>query len=251
MCPTSALDFELSGQGETVAGAFALKDVQQAAVDAGFVKSDVGPEKPLAQRADLAAFFKTLGVSSLSGFKRRFYAEKLPKPRPGMTPLVHEKVSPRAVFPSLLAEPNTLEAESPESSADPTDQTQPTPSPRQDKPKEEKITWTVPPVSEFPTLAAEWTEKNWRMLPKPGGAVMKPEDWYVLWGAQQQVERGDNRDEKPMWAPHGGLDFDGRERWEKWERYKGMDADAARLEFVKAYGKAMSEERAKLNFRAY
>jgi len=103
MCPTSALDFELSGQGETVAGAFALKDVQQAAVDAGFVKSDVGPEKPLAQRADLAAFFKTLGVSSLSGFKRRFYAEKLPKPRPGMTPLVHEKVSPRAVFPSLLA----------------------------------------------------------------------------------------------------------------------------------------------------
>ena len=112
MCPTSALDFELSGQGETVAGAFALKDVQQAAVDAGFVKSDVGPEKPLAQRADLAAFFKTLGVSSLSGFKRRFYAEKLPKPRPGMTPLVHEKVSPRAVFPSVLAEPNTLEAES-------------------------------------------------------------------------------------------------------------------------------------------
>jgi len=109
----------------------------------------------------------------------------------------------------------------------------------------------VPPVSEFPTLAAEWTEKKWRMLPKPGGAVMKPEDWYVLWGAQQQVERGDNRDEKPMWAPHGGLDFDGRERWEKWERYKGMDADAARLEFVKAYGKAMSEERAKLNFRAY
>ena len=106
-------------------------------------------------------------------------------------------------------------------------------------------------MSEFPTLAAEWTEKKWRMLPKPGGAVMKPEDWYVLWGAQQQVERGDNRDEKPMWAPHGGLDFDGRERWEKWERYKGMDADAARLEFVKAYGKAMSEERAKLNFRAY
>ena len=80
MCPTSALDFELSGQGETVAGAVALKDVQQAAVDAGFVKSDVGPARD-ARSADLAAFFKTLGVSSLSGFKRRFYAEKLPKPR--------------------------------------------------------------------------------------------------------------------------------------------------------------------------
>ena len=105
MCPPSALDFELSGQGETVAGAFALKDVQQAAVDAGFVKSDVGPEKPLAQRVDLAAFFKTLGVSSLSGFKQRFYAEKLPKPHPGMTPLVHEKVPPRAVSPPLPAVP--------------------------------------------------------------------------------------------------------------------------------------------------
>jgi hypothetical protein len=42
------------------------------------------------------------------------------------------------------------------------------------------------------------------MLPKPGGAVMKPDDWYCIWGAQQQVEKGDNPDEKPMWAHHGG-----------------------------------------------
>ena len=52
----------------------------------------------------------------------------------------------------------------------------------QDKIKEEVITWKVPPVSDYDTLAAEWTEKKWRMLPKPGGAVMKPEDWYCLWG---------------------------------------------------------------------
>lgn len=42
----------------------------------------------------------------------------------------------------------------------------------------------------------------------------------VLSRAQQQVEKGDNPDEKPMWAHHGGLDFDGRERWEKWDACK-------------------------------
>ena len=83
MCPTSALDFELSGQGETVAGAVALKDVQQAAVDAGFVKSDVGPEKPLAQRADLAAFFKTLGVSSTVRFQATLLRREAPQAAPG------------------------------------------------------------------------------------------------------------------------------------------------------------------------
>jgi hypothetical protein len=37
-------------------------------------------------------------------------------------------------------------------------------------------------VSDYDTLAADWTDKKWRMLPKPGGAVMKPEDWYLIWG---------------------------------------------------------------------
>jgi hypothetical protein len=49
-------------------------------------------DKPLAQRADTAAFFKALGVTSLSGFKSRFYADKLPVPVPGQAPLVAEKV---------------------------------------------------------------------------------------------------------------------------------------------------------------
>ena len=65
------------------------------------------------------------------------------------------------------------------------------------------ITWAVPEEAEYDKLAAEWTDKKWRMLPKPGGAVMKPDDWYCIWGAQQQVEKGDNADEKPMWAHHG------------------------------------------------
>ena len=248
MCPTSALDFELSGQGETVAGAFALKDVQQAAVDAGFVKSDVGPEKPLAQRADLAAFFKTLGVSSLSGFKRRFYAEKLPKPRPGMTPLVHEKVSPRAVFPSSSR--NRTRS-------------------RRSRPSRPPTRPTKPNLPSLDRTSPRKRRSRGPCLPCPSSDPRGGVDGEEAAHAPQARRRGDEagglvralgRSNKssaaiprrePMWAPHGGLDFDGRERWEKWERYKGMDADAARLEFVKAYGKAMSEERAKLNFRAY
>lgn len=121
----------------------------------------------------------------------------------------------------------------------------------QDIPKEEKITWPVPDVSEYEELASSWEEKKWRMLPKPGGAVVKPEDWYVLFGFQKQVEEGNIKDEKPMWASHGGLDFDGRERWEKRTAAKGLSADAAKLKFCQAYGKAMSEERNALNFRKY
>ena len=47
------------------------------------------------------------------------------------------------------------------------------------------------------------------MLPRPGGASMKPADYYTLKGYTQQAELGDNEVDKPMWAEHGGLDFDG------------------------------------------
>lgn len=87
------IDFELSGAGESAAGPITLKDVQQTCVDLGFVKKDVGDTKPLAQRANVADFFKALGVTSLSGFKARFYGEKLPQPYVGQAPLVAEKVS--------------------------------------------------------------------------------------------------------------------------------------------------------------
>ena len=36
--------------------------------------------------------FKALGVTCVSGFKKRFRAEKLPCPYPDMTPLIMEKV---------------------------------------------------------------------------------------------------------------------------------------------------------------
>ena len=36
----------------------------------------------------------------------------------------------------------------------------------------------------------------------------------------KQVAEGDNVIEKPMWAAHGGLDFDGRENWDQWTKLK-------------------------------
>ena len=87
-----AIDFELSGQGPSAAEDISLADIQEAAVECGFTKPSVPASKPNAQRANLTAFFKALGVTCVSGFKKRFHAEKLPCPYPDMTPLIMEKV---------------------------------------------------------------------------------------------------------------------------------------------------------------
>ena len=47
------------------------------------------------------------------------------------------------------------------------------------------------------------------------------------------AENGENATERPMWAEKGGLDFDGRARWDAWTALKGMKADRAKLEFVR------------------
>lgn len=36
-----------------------------------------------------------------------------------------------------------------------------------------------------------------------------------------------------MWAERGGLDFEGRARWDAWAALRGLDAAKARLRFVK------------------
>ena len=87
-----AIDFELSGQGPSVAETMTLADMQDAAVECGFTKPNVASTKTHAQRANLYGFFKVLGVTSVSGFKKRFLNEKLPCPYPSMTPLIAEKV---------------------------------------------------------------------------------------------------------------------------------------------------------------
>lgn len=103
MPSSPCIDFDLSGAGDSAAGPIALKDVQQTCVDLGFVKKDVADSKPLAQRANVADFFKALGVNSLSSFKARFYGEKLPQPYPGQAPLVAEKVRATAIRRSTLS----------------------------------------------------------------------------------------------------------------------------------------------------
>ena len=64
---------------------------------------------------------------------------------------------------------------------------------------------------------------------------MKREEFYYLYGLEQQAKNGDNNTERPMWAERGGLDFEGRERWAQWERMKGMDAATAKKHFVEVY----------------
>jgi hypothetical protein len=39
-----------------------------------------------------------------------------------------------------------------------------------------------------------------------------------------------------QWAERGGLDFEGRARWDAWSALRGVDADKARLRFVRCGG---------------
>lgn len=48
-----------------------------------------------------------------------------------------------------------------------------------------------------------------------------------------QATKGDNATERPMWAEKGGLDFEGRARWDAWTAVKGMPQNKAMLQFVK------------------
>lgn len=36
-----------------------------------------------------------------------------------------------------------------------------------------------------------------------------------------------------MWAERGGLDFEGRAKWDAWTALAGLDGDKAKLRFVK------------------
>lgn len=62
-----------------------------------------------------------------------------------------------------------------------------------------------------------------------------PDDFYRLYALAQQATSGDNAAERPVWAERGGLDFEGRARWDAWSAVKGVEAGAARLRFVKLF----------------
>lgn len=44
---------------------------------------------------------------------------------------------------------------------------------------------------------------------------------------------GENTAERPMWTEKGGLDFEGRAKWDAWAAVKGMKPEKAKLEFVR------------------
>ncbi|GIL84875.1 hypothetical protein Vretimale_9697 [Volvox reticuliferus] len=73
------------------------------------------------------------------------------------------------------------------------------------------------------------------MVSKPGGATVKPDDFYRLYALHMQAVQGDITTERPMWAERGGLDFEGRARWDAWSALRGTDPAKARLRFVKLF----------------
>lgn len=48
-----------------------------------------------------------------------------------------------------------------------------------------------------------------------------------------QASQGENKGERPMWAEKGGLDFEGRAKWDAWKEASGIPTEKAKLEFVK------------------
>jgi acyl-CoA-binding protein len=72
-------------------------------------------------------------------------------------------------------------------------------------------------------------------ISRPGGATAKPDDFYRLYGLHMQALSGDNTSERPMWAERGGLDFEGRARWDAWTALAGVPSEKARLRFVRLY----------------
>ena len=69
----------------------------------------------------------------------------------------------------------------------------------------------------------------------PGGATKKPDTFYDLYGFFQQATEGDNTAEQPVWAETGGLDFEGRSKWEAWNKTKGVSQEVAKKKFVSLY----------------
>ncbi|EFJ50619.1 hypothetical protein VOLCADRAFT_116798 [Volvox carteri f. nagariensis] len=90
-------------------------------------------------------------------------------------------------------------------------------------------------AEDFERLTGQYEKLNWRMVSKPGGATVKPDDFYRLYALHMQATQGDNATERPMWAERGGLDFEGRARWDAWSALRGTDPAKAQLRFVKLF----------------
>jgi acyl-CoA-binding protein len=90
-------------------------------------------------------------------------------------------------------------------------------------------------AAEFAALASGFESLAWRAIAKPGGATVKPDPYYELLALNAQAKTGDVVGERPMWAERGGLDFDGRARWDAHAALRGVSKEEAKLRFVKLY----------------
>eukprot|EP01024_Parvocaulis_polyphysoides_P069743 TRINITY_DN85634_c0_g1_i1.p2 TRINITY_DN85634_c0_g1~~TRINITY_DN85634_c0_g1_i1.p2 ORF type:complete len:188 (+),score=25.49 TRINITY_DN85634_c0_g1_i1:100-663(+) len=90
-------------------------------------------------------------------------------------------------------------------------------------------------VGEFDKLIEKYDKLAWRMIQKPGGASVKPDDYYTLYGYHKQACEGNNESERPMWAEKGGLDFEGRAKWDAWKALHDTQQEQSKQSFVKLY----------------
>eukprot|EP00241_Pyramimonas_parkeae_P011206 CAMPEP_0114250264 /NCGR_PEP_ID=MMETSP0058-20121206/14602_1 /TAXON_ID=36894 /ORGANISM="Pyramimonas parkeae, CCMP726" /LENGTH=196 /DNA_ID=CAMNT_0001363903 /DNA_START=218 /DNA_END=808 /DNA_ORIENTATION=- len=194
-----------------------LSDVQELALQLGYGKAGVASNKPLGARVNMGPFFDQYGVKAFSNFKKKFFSEPLRPIAPGGTPMVSSSKNDDD------AKVETVRVEV--------------------KPED------IPSVDKYDELVASYPSLKWRVISRPGGATMKPTDFYRLNACVKQVVEGDNTSEKPMWAAHGGLDFDGRENWDQWTKLKGLSTLQAKEEFCKVYAEAQAVP--KENFRMY
>ena len=74
---------------------------------------------------------------------------------------------------------------------------------------------------------------NCRWLLEVSGCVRQSTTTELACRYHMQATKGDNAGERPMWAEKGGLDFEGRAKWDAWTACKGLKAPKAQLDFVR------------------
>lgn len=90
-------------------------------------------------------------------------------------------------------------------------------------------------AADFDRLAAALEGLKWRMVQKPGGASVRPDPYYQLLALLRQARKGDAQGERPMWAATGGIDFDGRQRFDAWAALKGLGGEEAKVRYVRLF----------------
>lgn len=126
----------------------------------------------LAQTADVASLFATMSVNSLSAFKKVFLANELSAPTPGQPytyPPPRGAASPAAApasaaAGSAVAGPGGSPAHGQEAAVQSADDT-----PLASLESDDAVS------KAYDELKGGWEALKWRMLPRPGGAVMKPD----------------------------------------------------------------------------